>query len=308
MTIFIPNALPSANASPALVEPFAIRYPKLAHLFNARHAKNQPWPVSDQGCTPAEGLLLLELGYEPESNATIGSGLGPLHARSTHSGQSVWVAQLCGIVITQERATVVPLDLIDARAEDIVALEHAAQSLFSPDADGILIEPLGQGLWRVHGDFPCGSKTISPLALMGQDLGDWWPTDNAWRSWRKRVNEIQMAWHNHPVNQTRESEGLPAINTIWLYGGGKGFTPNQALDQHWLDALSLFASRGDWSGWLDAWEELEPALLKAEPDREIVLTGDDRIVRLQNAPKRWWRNLFAKEQSDSWRNWWLNQN
>ncbi|MCD8503569.1 MAG: hypothetical protein LRY53_01790 [Burkholderiaceae bacterium] len=308
MTLIIPNALPPSSSAAALIEPFASRYPKLSHLFNARQAQTQRWLPHEYGCTPAEGLQLQLAGFNPEAGESIGSGLGALHAKETRTDKPVWVAQLCATVISQERATVVPLCLTQPCATDIAELEDTARPLFSADDDGIEIEPLGNGIWRVHAEFAQTAGTISPMALMGQDLGDWWPTHDAWRAWRKRVNEIQMAWHDHPVNQRREQRGLPAINSVWLYGGARGFAPQTSLDHDWLVALEQAAWRGDWQGWLEAWADIESGLLSAEPEREIVLTGDNRIVRLNNAPKRWWQNLFAKEQQNSWRSWWLNQN
>lgn len=308
MTLIIPNALPPSSMAQVLTEPFASRYPELAHWFNARQAQVESWLPAEHGCTPAEGINLLSLGFKTVPGQSMGTGLGPLHAGRHDPNEQVWVAQLCATVISQERATVLPLSLINASDPDIAALQDAAHPLFDDAGDGITIEALGQGVWRVHADFEGNTRTISPMALMGQDLGDWWPTDQAWRAWRKRVNEIQMAWHDHPVNQTREQNGLPAINSVWLYGGAKGFTPDPAIDHHWLGALEPAAWRGDWQAWLEAWADVQTELLGSEPEREIVLTGEDRIVRLKNAPKRWWQNLFAGKQQDSWRSWWLNQN
>lgn len=34
------------------------------------------------------------------------------------------------------------------------------------------------------------------------------------------LNEVQMVLHSHPVNEQRQSVGKPAINSIWLWGGG----------------------------------------------------------------------------------------
>jgi hypothetical protein len=38
--------------------------------------------------------------------------------------------------------------------------------------------------------------------------------------WRGFFNEIQMLLHEHPLNQTREARGEPAINGAWFWGGG----------------------------------------------------------------------------------------
>ncbi|MDD2744708.1 MAG: hypothetical protein PHV02_20805 [Rhodocyclaceae bacterium] len=35
------------------------------------------------------------------------------------------------------------------------------------------------------------------------------------------LNEVQMFLHGHPVNEKRESQGKPVINSLWLWGGGK---------------------------------------------------------------------------------------
>lgn len=35
------------------------------------------------------------------------------------------------------------------------------------------------------------------------------------------LNEIQMFLHSHPVNERRQAEGKPAINSLWLWGGGR---------------------------------------------------------------------------------------
>ena len=34
------------------------------------------------------------------------------------------------------------------------------------------------------------------------------------------LNEVQMYLHGHPVNERRQSAGKPAVNSLWLWGGG----------------------------------------------------------------------------------------
>ena len=40
------------------------------------------------------------------------------------------------------------------------------------------------------------------------------------RASRKLLNEIQTFLHSHSVNQQREKDGLPSINSMWLWGAG----------------------------------------------------------------------------------------
>lgn len=38
--------------------------------------------------------------------------------------------------------------------------------------------------------------------------------------WLGYLNEIQMLFHDHPVNQAREAAGRPVVNSVWPWGGG----------------------------------------------------------------------------------------
>lgn len=55
------------------------------------------------------------------------------------------------------------------------------------------------------------------------------------------INEAQMALHEHPVNAAREARGEPAINSVWLWGGGTAPAVGAAaVDFVWSgDALAL---------------------------------------------------------------------
>ena len=34
------------------------------------------------------------------------------------------------------------------------------------------------------------------------------------------LNEVQMVLHGHPINEQRQAAGKPAVNSVWLWGGG----------------------------------------------------------------------------------------
>lgn len=306
MKLVIPDALPPLEVASALTQAFEQRLPQTVHLLNARRASAESWPIGQHGCTATEGLALEAAGYQAPEAQPIGAGLGPLHAKITHDPQPVWLAQLTSTAVRQEGAALLPCELLELTANEVSALQSAAEPYLTDNDDGIWIEPLSDGLWRVHASFPAGTVSISPQAVSGQDLGDWWPTEAGLRSWRKRVNEIQMAWHEHPVNQARDLQGKPPINSLWLYGGARAFEPKSPTNWTWVHDLTASARRGDWSAWLDAWAKIEPSLIALDPADEIVLTNDRRLVRLSNAPQQWWRNLFSKQAQDNWRDWWLN--
>ena len=54
------------------------------------------------------------------------------------------------------------------------------------------------------------------------------------------LNEVQMFLHGHPVNQHRQTEGKPIVNSMWLWGNGSFSTddtlpPAQAYTSVWTD-------------------------------------------------------------------------
>jgi hypothetical protein len=62
--------------------------------------------------------------------------------------------------------------------------------------------------------------TMAPLQLAGRDIRDALPQGKAGATWHAFLNEVQMLFHEHPVNRARERRGDPVINSIWPWGGG----------------------------------------------------------------------------------------
>src|SRR3546814_1649888 len=68
--------------------------------------------------------------------------------------------------------------------------------------------------------------------------------------------ELQMLWFDHPVNQARTENGLPAINSLWVFGGASrdqfhkknnksGTEPDPASAQTHFDLATPHAKH-DW--------------------------------------------------------------
>ena len=56
---------------------------------------------------------------------------------------------------------------------------------------------------------------------IGRDVDAFQLTGEDAPRWQRRLTEIQMLLHEHPVNLRREAEGRPPINSVWLWGGGR---------------------------------------------------------------------------------------
>jgi hypothetical protein len=149
--------------------------------------------------------------------------------------------------------------------------------------------------------------------------------------WSRLHNAIQMNWHEHPVNQARESSGRIAINGLWLHGGGH-WAPLARLrwsrvhSQHagvrgaasaagavvapqdeapqedallvWDDA-SAARRQMDWRVWLERMAAVDRRLstLRAGPI-ELVLAGEQRLrqwhVRPTDRFRLWRRQTLAE--------------
>ena len=65
-----------------------------------------------------------------------------------------------------------------------------------------------------------GITTTALSRVAGQDINAFLPQGEAAAEWRQRLNEVQMLFHDHPVNVAREQRAEPAINSLWFWGGG----------------------------------------------------------------------------------------
>lgn len=75
--------------------------------------------------------------------------------------------------------------------------------------------------WYVGDENIQGLRCTSPARAIGRSIEIWLPTGAPARFWRRLQNEIQMIWHDHPVNQARAARGAVPVNSLWLFGQGK---------------------------------------------------------------------------------------
>src|SRR5690606_38216705 len=123
--------------------------------------------------------------------------------------------------------------------------------------------------WRLSLPEGLAPPTVSPAAVAVLPLRDWWSQDPAMRPWRRLLNEIQMAWHEHPVNEARVARGVPPVNALWLYGGARAWPATPAAPAEVATELDAPHRAGDWAAWLEALAELDRHRLRplADPSR-----------------------------------------
>ena len=162
-------------------------------------------------------------------------------------------------------------------------LAEAIQPLLAQEACTVTV--LSPDLWLLDcAQRPFQLESASPEAAAGRNVQGYLPAGAHALRYRKLLNEIQMTWHEHRVNQDREAQGEPAINSVWLSGP----VAPTALAA-WNEGLkagryqvedSLLAPRlhDDRFAWLDALMALDARLhewLSAVSPPAILLCGDN---------------------------------
>ena len=108
-------------------------------------------------------------------------------------------------------------------------------------AEGIQFGALHPARWylRLEADPEITTHALGDVA--GSNVNLFLPTGKNALRWHRIWNEIQMVLHDHAVNEAREARGEPAINSVWLWGGGrKPAVPGHHFSAVWSDdALGL---------------------------------------------------------------------
>lgn len=280
-TVVVPGALlPSpiaadvlaSAATPWLRDALARSHAESATIFETRGAPHLAW-------------LWRQFGGAGEP-VTAPYAMHALDAGADRSAQC-WHVDPVHFVLARDHLLVAPLDdmpLADDEAE--VLAQHVREALaeFAPAAAPRLhVQPGG---WLLSLAQPW-SLAATPLdGALGQSARDCWPEGDDARLWRKLLTEVQMRWHQEPLNEAREARGERAANALWLHGGGVW----SALPRR---PFATIASRDPvLRGWALAASVPEEAL--HGPDAIPAATGDAVSV---------WRGLLAPARFEAWGQW-----
>lgn len=157
-----------------------------------------------------------------------------------------------------------------------------------------LLRPLGPLLdvpsAGVPSALPMQLTCASAEAAGGRNVQGYLPVGPDALRYRKLLNEIQMTWHEHPVNNAREARSELPINSVWLSGPVSPRTLslwNQSLAAGQCaldDSLLAPRLRDDQAGWLDALLALDARLhdlLTSGAPPSLLLCGDQGARWLQ---------------------------
>jgi len=223
--LLVPFVLPSAAAAPTALA--GLDTPALDKLI-ARATSGETVIGEDfQRTLPHERWVARQFGLA--GSGAPGDDDAPLApymllADGGSPGDVTWACvQPVHVRIAHDHLVLIDPSSLEIEAADAAALYAVAKPLI--EELGVRIEAPTPYRWYLS----CGTfgslAGASPLRASGRNIEIWLPHEagsgQRSRPWMKVQNEVQMAWFEHPVNEAREAQGLPAVNSIWLHAQGE---------------------------------------------------------------------------------------
>lgn len=158
--------------------------------------------------------------------------------------------------------------------------------------------------WYLRLKTPVDHRSQPLSAVAGRRVDSELPADDA--PLTRWLNEVQMFLHLHPVNERRQRSGQPAVNSLWLWGGGRETRPPRRYTQVWTNdplAAGLAQAAGSPVAPLPTVTEViakaragETQLLVLDPLLAPVLyeNGDDWNRRWHELDRNWFAAIRAE--------------
>ena len=86
--------------------------------------------------------------------------------------------------------------------------------------DFIRFEARSTRRWYLRLKSPLRAHFTPLNEAVSRPVDNFMPQGDDAQRWCRLINECQILLHNHPVNQARQSEGRPTINSLWFWGSG----------------------------------------------------------------------------------------
>ena len=273
LTLVLPFALPNAELAADLLK--VLQAPALAALLSRTSTCDLETFDNAKRLLPHEAWLAHALELSPAPNGEAAQAAFATQAMRGYGlvpepGGRYFLLHPAHLAIARSHISLEDLRQLKLSEADGRALFDIASPYF--DEIGQPLAYGDAGTWFMRADGWSDLQCASPDAATTQDLSVWMPEGEHARAARRLQNEVQMLWHEHPVNAAREARGLKAVNAFWLWGGSQAASVPAPASARC--AASLHA--GDAPGWLAALAE--PARRDASPNSVLADQSDAIIV------------------------------
>jgi hypothetical protein len=128
-----------------------------------------------------------------------------------------------------------PSDLALTPQEAQALADVAASSLAE---HGFKLHSPSPGAWFLNGERELDLQAHGWRMAAGRNVDAYLPSGPDARLWRRMLSEVQMLWHQHPVNLAREQRGAQPVNMLWLEGRATRL-PTGAAVALWSRSMAL---------------------------------------------------------------------
>ncbi len=197
----------------------------------------------------------------------------------------------------RDHATMIDPVQLHLGETDSRALFAAVRALFV--SEGFVASWGAPERWYIGRPELQGFATASLDRVIGRNVDGWLGETRSpmGRLVRRLQSEVQLVFHEHPVNESREARGEAAVNSFWLSGCGhaqaSGATQEPVVD----NSLRAPLLAGDWAAWAEAWYAIDagPLAREGEGIDALTLCGERSAARFAKTPtgllhrlrKRW---------------------
>lgn len=201
-----------------------------------------------------------------------------------------------------EQVSLTPTEALPLDAATSRALFDAVAPLFT--SEGFVLHWAAPGAWLASHALFDGLATAALDRVTGRNIDPWLPDQRQARLLRRLQNEVQMLLYTHPINEAREADGLPTVNSVWVSGSGRlaaGAALQPAAGTEVDNRLAAPALAEDWAAWAAAWAALDAgpvaqlaAALPAAGDAPCLTLCGERLAQpFAPAPRGWLGRLAA---------------
>lgn len=221
------------------------------------------------------------------------------------SNRPFWLVELIHMAPSRDGAALIPANQLEINAQQSQALLQSAQALC--EGTPFTLHAWSTTHWQLISQLDLPPIFASPQLVSRSAVNDWWDQDPRTQAWRRFVNELQMLYFNHPINQQRQNAQLPPINSLWPIGGlsPASWQPQPRAVVRFNELTQAYL-RQDWGTWLLQLQHLDqalPPLLAQQP--HIILSNTEQVLSASPRPVRFWHRFI--QPTSTWRMHWLAQ-
>ncbi len=145
--------------------------------------------------------------------------------------------------------------------------------------------------WYLRLDSAPSLQTRSLSTVAGADVHQYLPAGTDALHWHGVLNEIQMLFFEHKVNQAREAEAKLPVNSIWLWGGGQDAGKLATRYRRVLGDGDLAAAFAEVAG-IPYRPFQQDELAEIEPDEQVLIAIESLHRAMQTGDFQVWRGVL----------------